>query len=136
MPITYQELRRCAALAREADRLREQIIRMRAKLEGVSPSPMGTPRGGGVKDVIGRAIAVLDATERKWLRVIEEYTAMMLRVEAAIAGVDNPDHRTVLRMRYLDGERWGEIARQMGYTRDGLMSINQRWIKKCTHKHT
>ena len=84
MPITYEDLKRCATLAREADRLREQIIRLQAKAERTSAcaESMGG-RGGAVVDPVGAAVANLTELHEKWMRAIKEFSEPVSKVDEA-----------------------------------------------------
>ena len=57
MRITHEDLRNCAALAKEADGLREQIVRARAKSEGVGAQLGKLQSGSRVNDPVGAAVA-------------------------------------------------------------------------------
>ena len=114
MNITKQELERCAALAREADHLRERIIRLRSAAEGAGMRLDGLP-SCGIGDPVGEAVANLDKMRARWMRTIDQYLALMLRADEAIAGLENPEIRTVLRLRYIDDLPWEEVSVKVNY---------------------
>lgn len=80
MSITKRELERCAALAREADNLRERMIRLRAAAEGAGMRLDGVP-SGGVGDPVGEAVANLDKLRVRWMCAIDQYLALMIEKE-------------------------------------------------------
>ena len=98
MSVTRRELERCAALAQEADHLRERMIRLRADAEEA-----------------GEAARSLEQLTARWWLVIDAYLALMGRIDQAIAGLECPAVRTVMRLRYLEGLAWEEVGYRAHY---------------------
>ena len=129
MRITKRELERCAALAREADNLRERIIRLRAAAEGAGMRLDGMP-AGGIGDPVGEAVANLDKLRARWMRTIDQYLALMLRADEAIAALDSPEVRTVLRLRYIDGLPWEEVSVKVNYASSHCRRLCNRGLRE------
>ena len=129
MHITKQELERCAALAREADHLRERIIRLHAAAEGTGMRVDGVPGGSGIGDPVGDAVANLDKLQGRWTRAIDRYLALMLRADEAIAALESPDVRTVLRLRFIDGLTWDEISMQAHFAPSHCRRLCNRGLR-------
>ena len=115
MNITLDDLRACEAKAREADRLREQIVRLLAKAYGTGARMGGIP-GVGINDPVGVAAVMVDELRVNWQKTIDEYLTLVMRVEKAILKVVHPDQRSVLRLRYIDGLAWKEVGEQVHYS--------------------
>ncbi|MCL2545033.1 MAG: DUF1492 domain-containing protein [Clostridia bacterium] len=129
MNITKRELERCAALAREADNLRERMIRLRAAAEGAGMRLDGMP-GGGIGDPVGEAVANLDKLRARWMRTIDQYLALMLRADEAIAGLQSPEVRTVLRLRYIDGLPWEEVSVKVNYASSHCRRLGNKGVRE------
>ena len=112
--ITYDDLKRCAALAREADDLRERIMRLRSMVEGCTGMQIGSVRGNGQADPVGEAVASLDKLRVHWLKKMDEYLAVMLRVDAAIESLESDAQRSVIRARFVDGLIWDAVGERLG----------------------
>ena len=114
MELTLRDFERCATLAREADSIRERIIRLRTAAEG---GGMGRDYAsvGGYGDPVGEAVVNLDKLRARWTRTINQYLALMLRIDEAVAGLGCPEVRTVLRLRYIDGLPWKEVSVKANY---------------------
>lgn|GEM_PF-792250 len=131
MSITKTELERCATLAREADNLRERMIRLRAAAEGAGMRLDGMP-AGGVGDPVGEAVANLDKLRTRWMRTIDQYLALMLRADEAIAELESPEVRTVLRLRYIDGLPWEEVSVKVNYASSHCRRLCNRGLRELT----
>lgn len=112
--VTQRELEDCAALAREADLLREQMLRLRARMVSGTAGQGGEVRVPST-DPLGEAMARFTELEGRWMGVIARYTALALRADALIAEAADPYSRTVLRLRYLEGLPWEEVAERSGF---------------------
>ena len=129
MSTTYEDLKSCAALARKADDLRERYLRLRSAIEGTS-ARLDTVRGSMQTDPVGSAVAKLDAIRRQWEGRINEYLEVMLRVDAAIEALRDENQQKVLRLRYVDGLAWAEIAERMYYSPTHCRRLRQEGLQK------
>lgn len=129
MSITKIELERCAALAREADSLRERMIRLRAAAEGAGMRLDGMP-ASGVGDPVGEAVANMDKLLAQWLRNINEFLALVKRVDDAIARLESPEIRTVMRLRYIDGMPWDEVSEKVNYASSHCRRLCSRGLRE------
>lgn len=119
MELTKRDLERCAALAQEADNLRDRMIRLKSAAEEsgmrLEALPGSGRRDGQHGDPVGEAVANMDKLRVRWMHVIDQYLALMLRADEAIAGLDAPEVRTVMRLRYIDGLPWEEVSVKANY---------------------
>lgn len=115
MPITRDELRDCASLAREVDRLKEQILRLRARIEGGSLQLVKTT-GKGDADPVGTAVSKIDELCERLGGELSRYLELSNRVDAEISGVDSVVQRVILRLRYVDGLRWRDVSEKAHFS--------------------
>ena len=128
MQITYQDLKLCATLAREAEDMSERIQRLRAMLERTTTTIKDMPGGGGgcVGDKMADSFAKLDEWEREAGHRTEVYLDHAWIVERAILALPDDRHRLILRLRYLDGLTWEEISDKSNY--------DERWCRRLHKK--
>jgi len=118
MQITQKDLDICFALAREVENIRERIERLRALLSGSGVIIRETPGStDGPRDKMAEGVASLVDMERDARHRIEAYLDHAGMVEKAIDGLGDPGQRMVLRLRYMDGLVWEEVARKAHYSK-------------------
>lgn len=100
----------------ELNRLYDEQARWRAKAEKVTqrilPMPPGIPSGNRVQDAVERISAVESSINHEIMEQCKERD----EVTAAINTVPNATLRMVLKMRYIDGMTFEQIAVSMNYT--------------------
>lgn len=123
-----QELRQYRALLQEIALLEEE---QRQIAEGAlsAAALTGMPKGSGAADDTGRLAAKLADLAYLIAAKLEEAIAVRLRIEEAIAGLDGQE-RVLMRMRYLEGKTWEEIAGEMHYAWAQVHRIHARALIK------
>lgn len=121
--ITHEELKNCAALAREARNLEEYLSELRslAEIGGIKSemtNGLGAPLTDGTGEGGARLADIMDAMRDKARKYIEHVGYL----EEAISEIDSPTHRDILRLRYVRGMTWEEISDKTHYT--------DRWCRK------
>ncbi|MDL2318494.1 hypothetical protein LJC74_05390 [Eubacteriales bacterium OttesenSCG-928-A19] len=124
MELTYEDLRICHSLVREANDLRERIERLRSMAEWCTSqiNPSGGYGGHAAQDRVGSLSAELADMEQEAQRRIQAFVEHARVVDAGISQVEDSTQRTVLRLRYLDGLSWEEIS--------GRTHYHTRWCKE------
>lgn len=110
----------------EAKAIQESIDELR--LNKMSPSlgaQDGMPRGNGSSDLSGYA-ARLDELERKLQEKYDTAVRLMGEITTSIDAMENATERTLLRLRYICGYTWEDIA-------DG-MDCSVRWMHEMQKK--
>lgn len=107
----------------------ERLERLESKLTSPRSAALSGVPGAAVSDHdrLALPIAELEELRRDAARQSAELRDLRYRIEAAIKLIDGPgwaNQRAVLRMRYLDGERW-EVIAQLLFWRDPDFSIKQ-----------
>ena len=109
-------LQRYRAAEREEERLGREIGRWRSRAEqmtaGYGPAPSG---GGGDSRSLECAMEHIDELARELTRQRDELTALRRQTGAAIDAVPDPRLRELLRLRYIEGLSFEQIAVKMGY---------------------
>lgn len=95
-------------LCEEADRLRALGARVTSTFDGIPAGQSGRSKVEAAVEGVSEVLAKADAAK---LNV----AARRAEVEAAIALLPDERHRTVLRMRYLNGYSWHRVADECGY---------------------
>lgn len=109
-----QELRQYRALLAEIALLEDEQRRIaEGALSAVALT--GMPKGSGTVDDTGRLAAKLADLAYLIAAKLEEAIAVRLQIEQAIEGLDGQE-RVLMRLRYIEGKTWEEIAGEMHYS--------------------
>ena len=109
-----QELRQYRALLAEIALLEGEQRRIaEGALSAVALT--GMPKGSGTVDDTGRLAAKLADLAYLIAAKLEEAIAVRLQIEQAIEGLDGQE-RVLMRLRYIEGRTWEEIAAAMHYS--------------------
>lgn len=116
--MTKERLRRYREVKREARQIRDQLEEIESRLyspkgqllTGMPSAP--SPGGGTVTEaLIDRHAQLIQMYQEQLARLEEE----QLAIEKAIAGLEDPTARRLMRYRYLDGLKWEEICVLINY---------------------
>lgn len=104
------------------DRLEKEKARWIERATKMSASSDGMPRGSGVSDTVGQAVAKIADLQAEINREIDRLVDLRREIEAAIRTVPDDTMRDLLRYRYIDAMTFEEVAVRMHY--------NYRWITR------
>lgn len=133
--MTEREVRRLLGSARHAEwelkRIQERIYRLDALRKRVTPAYSKAPAGGGgngsrIEDITAQILELEGLLQEKTYEYLRQYRD----VESAIALAEKEDAKAaeVLRLRYLDGMKWENIARSKNYSLRQVRNIHDRGI--------
>ncbi len=128
--IGKQELEEYLNLVREAAELEEDIkdletrSQARSWIEGRRSSCGGTDRIGSL---VARIVELQSLLERKQADILQR----RLLVESAIEGLE-PGDRRLIRLRYVRGLAWNEVAEELGYCTRQVIRIHQQVLHKMS----
>lgn len=125
-------LRQYRAILREIAHLEEEKRRV---LDGLlaPPSGDGTPRGSGEHDRIGSAVARRDKYQRMIDRKLDKLIALRREIESAVAALP-PKDRYLIRLRYIDGLRWEDVAAELHYGYQWTLTLHGRILQRMEKK--
>lgn len=102
---------------RELDAVEDISIRS-PKMDGMPKSP-GLH---GLEDQVARIEAVREKAEKARAKVL----AMLDDIEDRIEALENYDQKTVIKLRYIYGMEWTEIANEMSWSTRTVYNIHGR----------
>lgn len=101
----------------------EEIQRLRADKMFPSLVMDGMPHGSGGGDLARYMELVEEQIEKlgkERLKMVEAYT----RIERQIGRMEDETEKEVLRLRYIRGMKWEDIATEMGYSWRGIHKVH------------
>ncbi len=131
--MTMKELRSVRSRKMAIETKKEQIIRLRSAMEGMTQTLTFAPGGGVPQTLEDKMIKLLDLEDDLATQIIVlEYT--IRDIEQWIDSLPT-NEAIVMRMRYIDGLPWRKVAKQTNYTIDNCKRINSKCIKTI-HQNT
>ena len=125
-------LRRYREAAAEQDRLMAEIARWRSLAEWVSPSLSGMPAGSGGPGRMIAAVECLDELEAELAEQIVERVTIRREIGQAIDRLPDERLARLLRLRYIDGMTWEQIAVKMNYDYRWTLRLHGRALTRLT----
>lgn len=112
------------AVRREQDIL-DEIQRLRADKMFPSVCNDGMPRGSSqtdLSDYVAEIDAAIEDLKEERLEKIKIYREIEMRIRC----MKDEDEQEVLRMRYIKGMKWEDIAEKMNYSYSGTLKLHGR----------
>ena len=129
--MTKAQLKTYRAIKQE----RDDIQRRREDLEAAMYGPRsqrldGMPRGGsGANDILEERIDRKDELLAMYLAKEEELDTALFAIEQAIEKLD-PTQRTLVRLHYIDGLTWEQVAVAIDYSWSQTHRIHSAALKR------
>lgn len=106
--------------------LQERIARIRASLEGSAIRIRDLPGGASKeRDRMATDVARLLELEDQLKAQVLEYETELIVIDEALAALPSPEQE-IMRLRYVDGLKWWEVAQRMNY--------DERWCKRLAKR--
>ncbi len=121
-----QYLRGYRRILEQIELLQKDIIRWRELGEKITPSLTGMPQSGQDDSKVEQAAVMICNTEHTISERIGQLTRTYQQIETAIESVRDITLRNLLHRRYIDGEKWEEIAVKMHYTWQWVHKLHKR----------
>lgn len=117
-------------LKKECEQLRNEVVSLRASMEGLGAQRLsGMPTGSPVRsDRLESVIDRLSVVEERWLRCCEDMAVALDEIDQEIMLVKDSKCRQLLRFRFVDGMKWEDVAKRMGYSVDNVYKLYQKAI--------
>lgn len=121
-------LKRYQKAVRREQEILDEIQRLRADKMFPSVCNDGMPRGSSQTDLSDYAANIDEAIEElkeERLEKIKIYREIEIRIRC----VKDEDEQEVLRMRYIKGMKWEEVAVKMNYSYRGVLKIHGKALE-------
>lgn len=109
-----------SSLDREIHILQEQVKDLEEKAESISH--MSGSSNSSAFDKIGKTVARLVDTKNEIISMIDRLLALKKEIEGVIAELENPKYSQILTLRYINGQKWENIAQ--------IMHMDLRWVHR------
>ena len=131
--IQQPDLRALRTQRLRADFLRERIECIRADLERITALPRnGT--GGGAGDKMSGPVAKLIDLQQQYAEEVVEIESSLQITELTLSQL--PDkQQTILRLRYIEGLTWENVARRTHYDPSHCRRIHRVAMKYIKNEH-
>lgn len=96
-------------------------------LRGIQLSDM--PKGHDPERDLSAAFVKFEEEAERLNRIVEKDLAIMAGVERSIRSVPTLTQYQVLRLRYMDGMKWDDIAEQIGKSRQWVNTVHGRALR-------
>lgn len=117
------------SLCREIEILRqEQAALLNGGLGAVSND--GLPHGSGVADPTADTAARTTKIAAELSQKLNECIELRLRIEQAVNVLNEPRERELMRRRYIEGQRWEQVAYEMNYSIERIWQLHGFILKK------
>lgn len=132
--VTYNDLKNCYSIMREAKNRKERVERLRSMAEKCTTAPRDTPSATSKDspDVIGnyacKLIEMQEAADEFYVSAVMQ-ASVISQIIDDIEGDDNADVRTVLRCRYMDGMTYPEISEKTHMSESWLYKQNKKGLE-------
>lgn len=93
----------------------------------------GMPRGSGTGDMTGSVAAQMWEVAQKMADKMNRLIALRREIEDAIDGLQDSRDRQIIRMRYIDGRKWEQIAVDMNYDYYYVLELHGKALSKLNH---
>ena len=94
----------------------------------------GLPHGSGVSnptaDIAARAAGIAAELSQK----LNECIDLRLQIEQAVNALNEPRERELMRRRYIEGQRWEQVAYEMNYTLRHVTRLHGRILQRMRVK--
>jgi len=116
-------LRHIRRKQREIAALKERVSTLDGMMRGLDYSVPRVSSPPSV-DAVPEFVIKLDEAKQRYADLVEVYAQEVMEAHDAIYMLENPLHRMVLEMYYLDGQTWQEISRKMCYSKDYVWHLS------------
>lgn len=87
-------------------------------------------KAGRDRDVFENTVIDIVEEEEKIRRKVSRLQAMLIEVIQTIAKLENPDHRKLLKCRYLEGMIWENVAESVGLSKSHVYLLHREALNE------
>mgnify|MGYP004662501727 FL=1 len=121
------------SLCREIEILRQERAELLNSGLGAANND-GLPHGSRVSnptaDIAARAASIAAELSQK----LNECIDLRLQIEQAVNALNEPRERELMRRRYIEGQRWEQVAYEMNYTLRHVTRLHGRILQRMRVK--
>ena len=129
--MTQKDLLACREIRGEIETIKERIDRLRSQAERMSRPLSLAPGGGQADDALAVYAARLDELERQLAEKVIGLEKQLQACEDWICTLPVQQSK-VMRLRYIEGLRWRQVARRAHYTVRHCTRIHMVALKKLS----
>lgn len=112
----------------EVNRLEETLLKITAATDN---EPVKHSQGDRMADTIAKIVDLQNEIKES----VEQMVAVKKEVGNTIDSIQNPDYRLLLRLRYIQGKPWEEIAYIMNYSYQHVVQyLHPLALKEISYK--
>ena len=127
--MTQKDLQACRKIRGEIETLNERITRLRSQAERMSRPLSLAPGGGQADDALSVYAARLDELERQLAEKVIALEEQLQACEELFCTLPTQQAK-VMRLRYIEGLRWRQVARRAHYCRQHCTKIHKAALEK------
>ena len=121
------------SLCREIEILRQERAELLNSGLGAANND-GLPHGSGVSDPTADTAARTAKIAAELSQKLNECIELRLQIERAVNALNEPRERELMRRRYIEGQRWEQVAYEMNYTLRHVTRLHGRILQRMRVK--
>ena len=107
-----------------------ELAEERAKSTSISSPIAGTSKSSTPGDRVGNAVTRIITAEERIQEQIDQKKALKAEIHKIIDNVPNNDEKLLLRLRYINGMTWEQIAEKMNYSRQWVLKKHKQALSR------
>lgn len=121
------------SLCREIEILRQERAELLNSGLGAANND-GLPHGSGVSNPTADIAAMAASIAAELSQKLNECIDLRLQIEQAVNALNEPRERELMRRRYIEGQRWEQVAYEMNYTLRHVTRLHGRILQRMRVK--
>lgn len=138
--MTKKHLYQYCDVSREIDHIKEEIHRLESRMMSprasvLSDIPKGPP---SQDDQMANNLIKLEKLRERYRNTLDELCDRQLQIEEMIESLE-PLEKDLIRYRYIDGMKWKDVFKKIGYSQKQTFRIHNdilEKLEKMTHTGT
>lgn len=126
---TKARLRSYRYLLKESERIEEELEYWRSKSERMTREMCGQPSGSGSGDKVSASVEKILELEEKLSQKHADLMERKAQIEAAIDSLSNETYRLILKLKYINGNTWEQIAVKLDCTYRWVLYLHGRALQ-------
>lgn len=122
-------LRSYRYLLKESERIGEELEYWRSKSERMTREMSGQPSGSGSCDKVSASVEKILEIEEKLSQKHADLVEQKTQIEAAIDSLPDDTCRLILKLKYINGNTWEQIAVKLDCTYRWVLYLHGRALQ-------